>query len=83
MSERVLTVALSALMEPGNRELGELVRRVGSGAAVERIRAGKVMPLVVNGTRRPEILPEVPTTREAGLVDAGAAGDGGRLHRVG
>jgi len=41
-ASRVLTVALSALVEPGNRELGELVRRVGAATAVERIRAGKV-----------------------------------------
>lgn len=40
------------------------------GLALPQVRAGKVVPLVVNGTRRPEALPDVPTTREAGLIDA-------------
>jgi DNA processing protein len=40
--DRVLTVALSALVEPGNRELGELVRRIGAAGALERIRSGRV-----------------------------------------
>ena len=40
------------------------------GLALPQIREGKVIALVVNGTRRAGALPEVPTTREAGLVDA-------------
>jgi DNA processing protein len=40
--ERTLTVALSALVEPGNRELGQIVRRVGAAAAVDLIRSGGV-----------------------------------------
>jgi DNA processing protein len=39
---RVLTVALSALVEPGNRELGEIVRRVGPAAALHRVCTGGV-----------------------------------------
>jgi len=40
--DRVLAVALSALVEPGNRELGQIVRRVGAAAAVDLVRAGGV-----------------------------------------
>jgi tripartite-type tricarboxylate transporter receptor subunit TctC len=40
------------------------------GLAVPQLRAGKVVPLVVNGARRAEVLLDVPTMREAGLADA-------------
>jgi tripartite-type tricarboxylate transporter receptor subunit TctC len=40
------------------------------GLALPLIREGKLMALVVNGEKRSSALPEVPTTREAGLVDA-------------
>lgn len=40
------------------------------GLAMPQIRSGKVIPLVVNGARRPEVLPDVPTTGESGLADA-------------
>jgi tripartite-type tricarboxylate transporter receptor subunit TctC len=38
--------------------------------ALPQVRAGKLRALVVNGTQRAAALPDVPTTREAGLVDA-------------
>lgn len=34
------------------------------------VRDGKLVALVVNGTRRSAVLPDVPTTREAGFTDA-------------
>lgn len=40
------------------------------GLALPNIREGKLLPLVVNGTQRSAALPDTPTTREAGLVDA-------------
>lgn len=40
------------------------------GLAMPNIRDGKLLPLAVNGTTRSTALPEVPTTREAGFVDA-------------
>jgi tripartite-type tricarboxylate transporter receptor subunit TctC len=40
------------------------------GLAIPQIRAGKVVALVGNGTRRSDLLPDVPTTREAGLAQA-------------
>ena len=40
------------------------------GLALPQIRAGKVRALVINGSRRSDALPEVPTTHEAGLTDA-------------
>ncbi len=38
--------------------------------ALPHIREGKLIPLVVNGKARSAALPDVPTTREAGLADA-------------
>jgi len=40
------------------------------GIALPQIRAAKVLPLVVNSARRAAVLPDTPTTAEAGLVDA-------------
>jgi tripartite-type tricarboxylate transporter receptor subunit TctC len=40
------------------------------GLALPAIREGKLLPLVVNGSRRSSALPEVPTTSEAGFADA-------------
>lgn len=40
------------------------------GLALPQIHAGKVIALVVNGSQRSEVLPDVPTTAEAGLVNA-------------
>ena len=40
------------------------------GLAMPNIREGKLVALVVNGAQRTAALPNVPTTREAGLVDA-------------
>ena len=40
------------------------------GLALPQIRAGKVRALVINGAARAAALPDVPTTREAGLTDA-------------
>ena len=40
------------------------------GLALANIRGGKLRALVVNGQRRAQALPDVPTTAEAGLVDA-------------
>jgi len=40
------------------------------GIAVPQIKAGKVLPLVVNSSRRAEVLADVPTTAESGLKDA-------------
>ncbi|HUL94184.1 MAG TPA: tripartite tricarboxylate transporter substrate binding protein [Burkholderiales bacterium] len=40
------------------------------GLVLPNIRDGKLAALVVNGSRRSAALPEVPTTREAGLTDA-------------
>lgn len=40
------------------------------GLAMPQIRAGKVIALAVNGTRRSEALPDVPTTGEAGIAGA-------------
>ncbi len=40
------------------------------GLVLPQVRDGKLVALVVNGTRRSAALPQVPTTREAGLVDA-------------
>jgi DNA processing protein len=45
--DRALTVALSALVEPGNRELGQIVRRVGAAAAVDLVRSGGVSAQLV------------------------------------
>ena len=42
MTTTELMVALSALVEPGNRELGELLRRVSPAEAVDRIGRGGV-----------------------------------------
>jgi len=38
--------------------------------ALPQVQSGKLRALVVNGTARASALPDVPTTREAGLVDA-------------
>ena len=38
--------------------------------ALPHIREGKLLPLVVNGERRSGALPDVPTTAEAGFIDA-------------
>jgi tripartite-type tricarboxylate transporter receptor subunit TctC len=40
------------------------------GLAMPQIQAGRAVPLVVNGSRRSTLLPEVPTTRESGVIDA-------------
>jgi tripartite-type tricarboxylate transporter receptor subunit TctC len=40
------------------------------GLVLPRIREGKLVALVVNGSRRASALPEVPTTAESGLDDA-------------
>jgi tripartite-type tricarboxylate transporter receptor subunit TctC len=40
------------------------------GIALQQIREGKLVALVVNGATRSAALPDVPTTREAGLADA-------------
>ena len=40
------------------------------GLAMPNIREGKLVPLVVNGANRSAALPQVPTTREAGFLDA-------------
>ena len=40
------------------------------GLALPQLREGKLVALAVNGERRSAALPEVPTLREAGLVDA-------------
>jgi tripartite-type tricarboxylate transporter receptor subunit TctC len=40
------------------------------GLVLPQIREGRLVALVVNGARRADALPQVPTTREAGFVDA-------------
>jgi tripartite-type tricarboxylate transporter receptor subunit TctC len=40
------------------------------GLVLPQIREGKLKALVVNGTKRAQALPDVPTTAEAGLKDA-------------
>jgi tripartite-type tricarboxylate transporter receptor subunit TctC len=40
------------------------------GLVLPQVRAGKLNALVVNGSRRAAALPDVPTTGEAGYVDA-------------
>jgi tripartite-type tricarboxylate transporter receptor subunit TctC len=40
------------------------------GLVLPQVRDGKLLALAVNGTKRAVALPEIPTTREAGLVDA-------------
>lgn len=40
------------------------------GLVLPLVRAGKLAALVVNGAKRSAVLPDVPTTREAGYADA-------------
>jgi tripartite-type tricarboxylate transporter receptor subunit TctC len=40
------------------------------GLVLPQIREGKLVPLVVNGMKRAVVLPNVPTTAEAGFADA-------------
>lgn len=40
------------------------------GLVLPLVREGKLVALVVNGTKRAAALPDVPTTKEAGLADA-------------
>jgi tripartite-type tricarboxylate transporter receptor subunit TctC len=40
------------------------------GIVVQQVREGKLLALVQNGARRASAFPDVPTTREAGFVDA-------------
>jgi tripartite-type tricarboxylate transporter receptor subunit TctC len=40
------------------------------GIVLQQVREGKLLALVQNGSRRASALPDVPTTREAGFVDA-------------
>jgi len=40
------------------------------GIVLQQVRDGKLLALVQNGSRRASALPDVPTTREAGFVDA-------------
>jgi tripartite-type tricarboxylate transporter receptor subunit TctC len=40
------------------------------GLVLSNVRAGKLVALVVNGAERAAALPDVPTTLEAGLIDA-------------
>jgi DNA processing protein len=68
--DRVLTVALSALVEPGNRELGQIVRRVGAAGAVRLVQRGGVSSQLLG----------MITTRLDGPPEAGAVrGFGERL----
>jgi tripartite-type tricarboxylate transporter receptor subunit TctC len=40
------------------------------GLALSHVREGKLVPLVVNGAKRSGVLPDVPTTSEAGYANA-------------
>ncbi len=40
------------------------------GIVLPNVREGKLIALVVNGAKRSAVLPDVPTTSEAGFVDA-------------
>jgi DNA processing protein len=50
-ADRLARIALGLLVEPGHRDLGELVRRVGASAALDRLRTGAATPELLAAVR--------------------------------
>jgi DNA processing protein len=71
---RALYVGLSAVVEPGNRELGQIVRRVGPAAAAEVLCSAGVSEQLVGAATvrlgRPLRAPEIVALGERLLADA-------------